>query len=361
MTEPTPTANDIPAEFSALLKLEGGEADRHEARAEHLAAVLAGMQRIAYLLAAVDNRQPVGERVKPSRAVRERYSLRCGLSQAGSYALPLDVGIGNLDLLPDEHGLLLDRIGNIFSAVARQDVRALQHLPDAVLSRALREIQKFLPREQDGVRLSLQTRQVPNPPVLSWRASRFIKERLTPATTEDTVMTVTGELMRIDFGTRQVTILYPPTRRELVCTYLPEIEDSIVEARKEPIQVTGKFVLDAEGNPLHLTDVTRIEPLDLSPLVITALEALPVRFKQALELTPILDEDSQQYLCVAEPSLHLDAFALNRENLFDEIQEQLAMLWQEYALADDADLDDEALKLKTTLHSLMEDVSHAEA
>jgi hypothetical protein len=84
------------------------------------------------------------------------------------------------------------------------------------------------------------------------------------------------------------------------------------------------------------------------------LETLPARFHEPLELTPFLDDDSQQYLCVAEPSLCLDAFALNREQLFDEIQEQLAMLWHEYALADDAVLDDEALKLKAALNARME-------
>lgn len=50
MTEPKQPTPEIPAGFSALLKMEGGEADRHEARVEHLAAVLAGMQRIAYLI-----------------------------------------------------------------------------------------------------------------------------------------------------------------------------------------------------------------------------------------------------------------------------------------------------------------------
>jgi hypothetical protein len=268
MTAPTPPVSEIPAGFSALLKLEGGEADRHEAKAEHLAAVLAGMQRLAYLLATIDTGQELGERVKPTRAMRERYSLRCGLSQAGSYALPIDAGTGNLDLIPDENGPLLDRIEHIFSAIAQHDFPALQRfLPSSALARALREVQKFLPREQDGVRLKLQTRATPAPPVLSWKESRFIKESLSPMAGEDAIMTVTGELLRIDFGARQVTILYPPTRREIVCTYLPEIEDSIVEARKEPIQVTGKFVLDADGNPLRLTDVTRIEPLDLSPLI----------------------------------------------------------------------------------------------
>ncbi|MFZ4703567.1 MAG: hypothetical protein ACOYMG_26290 [Candidatus Methylumidiphilus sp.] len=182
----------------------------------------------------------------------------------------------------------------------------------------------------------------------------------TPKASEDAIMTVTGELLRIDFSTRQVTLLYPPTRREIDCTYLPEVEDSIVETRKGFIQVTGRFVLDEEGNPNKLMDVTRVEPLDLSPIHITELDRLPVRMNEALELTPVLDEESQQYLCVEDQSLGLNAFALNRAQLLDEIQQQLAMLWTEYACASDDALDDDARALKRRLLDRME-VSRAQA
>ncbi len=107
-------------------------------------------------------------------------------------------------------------------------------------------------------------------------------------------------------------------------------------------------------------DVTRVEPLDLSPLHITELDRLPVRMNEALELTPVLDEESQQYLCVEDQSLGLNAFALNRAQLLDEIQQQLAMLWTEYACASDDALDDDARALKRRLLDRME-VSRAQA
>lgn len=96
------------------------------------------------------------------------------------------------------------------------------------------------------------------------------------------------------------------------------------------------------------------EPFDLSPLLISGLEKIPLRFKRPLELIPCLDEESQQYLVVEEPTLAINAFALNRAQLFDEIQEQLAMLWQEYACAKDSELTREARELKSVLLSKME-------
>lgn len=358
MTDAEKYLSEIPEGFSALLKLEGGEANQNQARAEHLAAVLSGMQKIAYLLAAADAGQELGERVKPNKSMRDGYSLRCGVPQPGSYAIPMDPGIGNHSLLGTNP--LLDRVQAIFAAVAGQDDAALHALlPSALYVKALREIQKFLPREQDGIRLSLGTRSQPVPATLVYKSARFIKEKLKPLAAEDAVMTVTGELQSIDFSARQVTIIYPPTRKEIVCTYLPDIEETILEARKEPIQVTGKFVLDDDGNPQKLIDVTRIEPLDLSPLVFSELDSLPVRFREPLELVPELDDETQQYLCVTCSQLNLHAFALNREQLYDEVQEQLAMLWQEYARADDTELAEDAAALKAVILTMMEDAGDA--
>lgn len=74
----------------------------------------------------------------------------------------------------------------------------------------------------------------------------------------------------------------------------------------------------------------------------------------------MLDEESQQYLCVADSGLGLDAFALTRVHLLDEVQEQLCTLWRDYALPSDEELDDAARLLKARLHARLEE-SRAEA
>jgi len=338
--------------YEALLRLEGGDADHREARAEHLAAVLSGMQKIAYLFAAKDAGAEVGARVKPSQAQRDRYALRVGIPAAGSYALPLVEGAGHQVEVPVDPGrrLLLDRILDVFTAISSGDVNALyQSLPGELGRKALLEISKWLPRQREGMAVTLQTADHPAPVSLTWRTNKFVKATLQGPVGTGAVMTVTGELQKIDFSARLVTLIYPPTRREIQCSYLPEVEDTIVESRREPIQVTGRFVLDDDGNPLRLTDVTRIEPVDLSPIAIVEIDDLGVRWRVPLELTPSLDEESQQYLCVSDPPIGLNAFAQTRELLFDEVHEQLSMLWREYACAADADLDDGAVALKREL------------
>ena len=355
-TDTTESVLDIPPDYDALLRIVGGEADRHSIQSERLVAMLTGLQQLAYLLARIETGKPLGERFKPDRAMRTQAALRCGVPLEGSFVLPLR--IGEVDALPIGALPILERLQKIWAALVDQDGRALaQLLPEPFKARALREFQRFLPKDQSRMQLHLDTRTATDSPPLTWRSARFIDTLLTPTSAEDAVMTVTGELQRIDFAARQLTILYPPTRREIVCTYLPEIEDDLLEARKEPIQVTGRFVLDEEGNPGRLMDVSRIEPLDLSPLAITDLETSGLVLREPLEWTPTLDEESQQYLCIEDRTLGLNVFALNREQLLAEVQEQLIMLWHEYACAPDDELDPEARELKVRLRAALEDAN----
>ncbi len=363
MTKRPTSISELPEGYSALLKIEGGDADRHQARADQLAGVLSGLQRMAYLLAAHDQGLAIAERLKPGKAVKEAYALLCGTSQEGSYALPIAEAQGvqaELDFVLPKTGLL-ERIREIWEQVANAEQQGpLASFSSDISKRILREIQKILPREQEGISLSLSTDSLSKTAKLDWRANKFVKSQLEGPAQTDAVMTVTGELLSINFAERKVVILYPATRQEISCTYLPDVEETLIEGRKEPIQVTGKFVLDSQGIPQRLMDVSSIEPVDLSPIVITTVPAFALKLRQPLELQPFLDDESQQYLCVAAPEIGLDAFALNRQQLFDEIHEQLGMLWVEYAQEANERLDNQAQRLKEALKNLIEEVIDAQ-
>ena len=60
-------------------------------------------------------------------------------------------------------------------------------------------------------------------------------------------------------------------------------------------------------------------------------------------------EQTKQLLNVTYPELGIDVFATTLEGLLVELQEQLAMLWHEYALASDEVLDAPARQLKQAL------------
>jgi predicted RNase H-like HicB family nuclease len=143
---------------------------------------------------------------------------------------------------------------------------------------------------------------------------------------------------------------YPPTRTEIECVYVDELEETMIENRRGPIQATGQFTLDDEGNPTKLTNVTQLEPVDLSPISLKRVswQGREFRFRQPLILQPNLDESSQYYV-VESPDLTLLAYAPTREQLLQEIAEQIAFMWDAYVNESEDQLAPDALRLRQRL------------
>jgi hypothetical protein len=171
--------------------------------------------------------------------------------------------------------------------------------------------------------------------VVTAKAARSVEAWVSQDDAVDTIMTVTGQLIRIDFDQFKVVIRYAPRCRELECVYLPDIEDTIVENHRELIQVTGRCTLDADGHPVRLADVTRIEPIDLSPMTFDLLEQAgrSLRLDPPLTVVPSLD-DSEQLYVISDDELGLHLFAQTREQLAEELAEQLVFSWDADATED---------------------------
>jgi hypothetical protein len=164
-------------------------------------------------------------------------------------------------------------------------------------------------------------------------------------------MTVTGELIRIDFDKRTVVLRYPPTCTEIECVYVDELEERMIENRRGLMQATGQFTLDDEGNPTKLTNVTQLEPVDLSPISLKTVywQEREFRFTRSLILQPELDEESSQLYVVEEPDLTLHAYAQTREQLLQEIGDQIAFIWDAYVKESEDKLAPDALRLRQRL------------
>jgi hypothetical protein len=59
--------------------------------------------------------------------------------------------------------------------------------------------------------------------------------------------------------------------------------------------------------------------------------------------------ESEQLICLEYPDWDLDVFAVTRLELFDELKEQILMLWTEYAKEGDPVLSEPARALKGRL------------
>jgi hypothetical protein len=331
------------------LYITGTETDGYTVSIETITTVLNGIQKTAYLLASAKHKLPLQKRFTPNKDIKKRYALQCGIPEQGSYLIP--IGQLSSNELLDNDDILAD-MNMLFQAVSTQSKDLLQQLiPDSrFCEKILREMQRFFPKVGSSWGLRFQHGESDSV-TLNGHAIRSIESWLTKAEEQDTVMTVTGELIRIDFSKNTVTLRYPPNNRELECSYVQDIEDTIIENKRELIQVTGRFTLDEDGHPKSLTDATRIEPVDLSPMVFDCLElnGRVLRFDSKWRVEPFLDEETLQLLVIEDESLGIYVYAQNRETLVDDLTAELFFLWDEYALEDSDSLTDKAKLLKTAL------------
>lgn len=353
------------APISAKIRLTNDE-DLHEVPADILMRVLAGMQQLIYVIATAQEHKPIKTRFRVSQEIQQRYSLSCQIPQPGSYVMPMTLGTtkSNSSVFTD-YKKLMDTTEAVWREIQQGKLARLSEiLPDSKLrNRVLREIRKMLPKSGEGWKLGFQQRDNPEILVSADSAIAIIDQELTQDSSEDMVMTVTGELIRIDFDRHTVVLRYPPTHTEIECIYVEEVEETMIENRRELVQATGKFTLDQEGHPISLSDVTRLQPVDLSPMTLKSVKwgDRIFRFTEPMVLQPSLDEESQQLYVVEEPSLTLYAYAQTREQLLLEISEQIAFMWDEYVQAEDQDLAADALDLKQSLVKICQELSQNDA
>jgi len=323
---------DRPAaeQSAAAFAIVGIETAAHTVPVDVLVRAIGSLQQIVYLLAAEEERIPIGERFAMSERFRERYTLRCGVPKESSYSLPLSVGLVPSLITPTARPL--DRALQLFLLAAQgawDKVGGLVSDPKYP-PRVLAELQAMLPRPGDrwGIRLEVG----PYRADIDSKAYRSIRRYLAPEETQDAVMTVTGDLIRVDFDARRVVIRYAPTGREIPCLCEPAVLDTILQNWESPIQVTGRYVLDQRGHPRRLTAVTRIEPIDLSPMIFDAIEwgGRRLQFDPPLTLDPMMDDESGQLYRLEDKDLGIDVFAQTREQLADELAEQVVFLWDTY-------------------------------
>lgn len=70
-----------------------------------------------------------------------------------------------------------------------------------------------------------------------------------------------------------------------------------------------------------------------------------------LTLTPLLDEESKQLFVATDESLGLHVYAPTRDQLVDEVAEQLMFLWDTFGCGSSERLTEDARQLRTRLRA----------
>ena len=347
---------------SFIFHIESGEPQGNVVPASVLVQILQNAQQAFELIGVHVEGRSINQRVRVPAATSQRFQLICQLPEAGCYALPVIVG-GSTELFePEQAEKAFQIFHDVMVRVSNRNTDGLIHvLPDERIRRRVLETVKGMAPRADA-KWTLSLHDSTNTPFASFdvRTIPFVQDTLVPAAQREAARVVIGELKNIDFIERKLTIIYPPTSKELDCLYDEALEDFLYELRRNLIQVTGRVLLDDQGSPKKIIDVSDIRDVDLSPLEISTVQhgTVNLRVAPALMFEPCLD-DSKQLLCVGSPEFNITVYAPTRETLLVELHEHLAMLWQEYAQAQDDDLDSLALKLKQALLARMTEAAHA--
>lgn len=339
------------------LRFEGSKPEENQVPVEILTQVLNGMQKTIYLLAMHHEKVQVVRRAVPPSDIRQRYEVLCSPLARGSLVVPVTVGDPQADLFAPEAISfvvnLFQKTGEIVSSMKLQDLIDL--IPDRLMrTRVVESFRSMAPKSGSGWKLHVTSagREFSLSEGLQVTVKSFLKR-----SEEEAVQTVTGQLIKIDFSERKVTILYPVTNRELDCFYDESIKELLLENRREMIQVTGRVILDDNDLPTRIIDVENISELDLSPFHLSEFQ-YPDRtivFDPPRNLIPHLDE-TRQLICLDSPDLGISVFAPTREELLEELREEIETIWCEYVLERDEVLTQEARELKARLAaSLRED------
>ena len=192
---------------AAELKITGIETATNTVPADVRVRALGGFQQSAYLIGADEEGKSIGRRFTLTEKIKERYAIRCGIPERGSYGVPLTVNtLGALFRnAPDE--TLFTRTLALFRPAARGSFEELARLlPDPkFLIGVLAELQAFLPRPGD--RWAVEFAVGPERVAMDAQTYRSVRRLVGPGPGEDAEMTVTGELIRVDFARYQLVVL----------------------------------------------------------------------------------------------------------------------------------------------------------
>ncbi len=342
------------------LRIFGGEEQTHTVDAFTLAQALEGLQKAAYVLAMERERRDLPERGRYPEDIVRRFALHCSLPQAGSYAVPLTLGGTQVEI--DDREALPDLVQRLLRGVEAIGSGTLDNLRELIPGRHFRarfldSIRSIAPKAGSPYKVGIGTEAL-GEKVLSGKSCATIRDFERRSDREEAFQTITGQLHVINFKENKIKIFYPVTQRLLDCTYDPDIEELLIGQRRDWVQVSGTVILDDDTNePRKITDVVSICDLDTTPFFLeeVPLDGGVLRFRDPLTLQPQTTE-SRQLMFIEDEALGINTHATTRDDLLEEVYEQVRMLWLEYAKEADDVLSPPALELKRNLLERVEEM-----
>lgn len=159
-----------------------------------------------------------------------------------------------------------------------------------------------------------------------------------------------GEIEAVDTEAKTAVIIDHKTQRRIVINYEEGIEHVLTTNKSKFVEIIGKIHIDRHYNPISISSVSGIIPVDTSDIGI--IEVLPSFLVMTSSAEPAikveLNEDKRFYSAELE-SLHIFTCGHTRVELKESLQERVDSCWDEFVREDCSDLIEPALAIRERL------------
>lgn len=346
-------------EKSIEFHFKGIEEDISSLPVEYMINLLTNMQDLMYFMVSAKEGKVYNQRFKASKDVKNQYIMQCELPERGCYAQTISIDDKTVPPLlagvSTEH--IADDIERFLFNIREDKESEINHYfsSQKQLSKALTYVRKAFPAADNNIYVSVNDNNALDSRIIQDKVTHII-DKIQPKI-EEHMGIITGRLKSINFDERKIVIQYPVTKKDLDCFYNDDIEDMLIDNRRQLLQITGDVTLDDDNYPRKISDVINIQEIDLSPILLSEISYgdLTLRFKNPVHLIPELDETEQLYK-VSFQDLCIDINEYTRIDLENAVSEHIVFLWNEYAKEKNENLTNEAIILKNKLLQLIEEV-----
>lgn len=335
------------------LKFDGGLVTRLAgAPAEAVISSLSALQRMIYIIGMRSEGRALSERVKPSAKVRREYAVICKAPALGSHIQPFNIASQSGAFTP--------------AAIAArekllQTLKAFDSGDGATVERVLpngrerwfmaKAAMGLIPDEEMDLQVTVRTS--PRGPFTfkADRARGLISRYQAGSPPEVDEETVAGKLKAIDFAQTIVTIK-PSKDPAIRLDYPLKLEGWLQANVRRRVKLVGKPKFNQRGDVSSFKQIataTELEPT-LDPISEFKVGSDVIRASRPLSIPVVVDWQEKLFL-IQDSDLGVDVFTQDYSELRSCVISELDMLWRQYAMAPDGDLDPEALSVKSALLS----------
>lgn len=320
------------------------------APAEAVIASLTAIQRMVYIIGMRAEGRALSERLKPTIKVKREYTVVCRASKFGSHIQPFAVesktgGRSGSSLVAREKLLATLRAFD-----SGEEARLENVIPNArerwFMAKAASGL---LPPEDSGLQVMIRSGSRGPFAFKAERARKLLSAYDTPLPPAIDEETVAGKLRAIDYSQTVMTIK-PGSEPSLRMDYPLPLETWLQSNVRRRLNFTGRPKINAKGDISSFTEIFSVSELEphLKPIDRFESDGMTLGTNRPLTL-PILVYWADRLFAFADAKLGLDVVVQDVNELRDAVLCELDLVWRQYALADDDDLDDEAQLVKRAL------------